>query len=1250
MGLLMPTRPPSSSSSKPRLSGRKNYGNTDWGRAWVEALERIDSNRLARGRTYANTKRVLSLSVNNGKVSARVMGSYGEAYEIRIQLQPFTAAEKTALYGLISRQASLAIDLATGQLPPALLDAMQQAKLQLLPKRWRDLTSRCSCPDSANPCKHLAAVYYLLANELDKDPFLLFQLKGVPAADLIQAAGLQGTSAQKRENALLARFVSRKETARPNPEEQAVLEGLTFVFPKRNLAPLWTLLPDRPSFFPEGNFKSFLAQLYQEVSAALAQADEAENDTTPVLARYPFQLEVRRDEYSPQHAFILKMGVPEPQSLASARRDILQALAPQASSRPNIHLIEDHLWSFGLPETRSKPAVCSAWVIEPLGRALDMFLRMPLSLGPESASESFWFLTRLAHAAFGMAIQGQFDPEVLYETPEAFQIRYLPARNTPEVQAALQVLAAAMPPDLCHFGMAFLPQEAVAELLGLLITHWVHQALKPWQDPAEHRLLRAFTEGRLFRPQGFTEKTMGPSLENWLERLHLAKGALALQLRLEERADAFRLAVDVLERQNPLALVPYADLFALPGKQKKLPKTVFGRPTAEVQTEAARQLTLLSRYLPELRGLVDSQGREAPILTLDRLAGVLTETAALLNVLGVGLILPKALRDLARPTLQVRGRLRTSQETGASLLNLHELLEFSYEVALGDEEVLSPQAFRRLVKQARGLVKVKDRYVLLDAEAAQRLLDKLNGPPPEATASPFDALYAATTEQLQGVALVRDAHLEALLARLTRETEDVVVPDTLHATLRPYQVRGFQWLAAHARNGLGACIADDMGLGKTLQVIALLLHHHHGSQTHETTPSLVVCPTTLLGNWAKECERFAPSLRVHLYHGSERQLPRQNVDVILTSYGVFRRDLKRFQTVDWRFFVIDEAQNIKNSDTAQTRAIKALKARHRIAMTGTPVENRLTELWNLFDFINPGYLSPLKQFKTEIAAPIEKYRDLQALDLLRKATAPFLLRRLKTDKALLPDLPDKLLFDEYCNLTAEQAAVYQNIVDAALQEIESSEGIRRKGLIFRLMTALKQLCNHPAHFANQPQARPELSGKSAKTLALLQAIFDSREKALIFTQYREMGTLLERMIASELGETPLFFHGGLSRPQRDAMVEAFQQEARHRLMIVSLKAGGTGLNLTAASHVLHYDLWWNPAVENQATDRVYRIGQTRKVVVHRLITLGTFEEKIDDMLKAKQELANLTISSGENWLTELSDGELQNLFRLTPVR
>ncbi len=571
---------------------------------------------------------------------------------------------------------------------------------------------------------------------------------------------------------------------------------------------------------------------------------------------------------------------------------------------------------------------------------------------------------------------------------------------------------------------------------------------------------------------------------------------------------------------------------------------------------------------------------------------------------------------------------------------MDEMLDFSWEIAIGDE-TLSGKEFIKLVKSAKGIVRFKDQYLLMNPEDVKGILEKINKPIPRL--SSLDVLRSAFTGEAGGFLFNPDEALKGILNEITN-IKEIDVPASLHAELRPYQERGFKWLYSNTVKGFGSCIADDMGLGKTIQVITLILKLKE--EKHLTRPALVICPTTLVGNWQKECGRFAPSLDLSVYHGTERSLSLKDKDMVITTYGMVRRDIKDFIDRKWGIIVIDEAQNIKNPDTDQTKAVKSLKADGYIAMSGTPVENRLTDLFSIFDFINRGYMGEREKFRREYAVPIEKYRDRERIERLKRATAPFLLRRLKTDKTIITDLPDKIIFDEYCYLTKGQAALYQQVVDMVMKEIEVSEGIERRGLIFKLITSLKQICNHPVHFSKKGEPLKELSGKSEKIIELIEKILSMKEKAIVFTQYKEMGDIMVDMVKNELNENLPFFHGGLQRKKRDKMVEDFQTNESIKLMAVSLKAGGTGLNLTAAANVIHYDLWWNPAVEAQATDRTYRIGQDKNVVVHRLITIGTFEEKIDEMIKAKKELADLTVTTGEQWITELSNKELKNIFSL----
>jgi SNF2 family DNA or RNA helicase len=454
--------------------------------------------------------------------------------------------------------------------------------------------------------------------------------------------------------------------------------------------------------------------------------------------------------------------------------------------------------------------------------------------------------------------------------------------------------------------------------------------------------------------------------------------------------------------------------------------------------------------------------------------------------------------------------------------------------------------------------------------------------------------------------------------------------------------------------GLGACLADDMGLGKTITAITLWLHQKANDQLDR--PALLVCPTSVVGNWRHELTRFAPDLRVFIHHGADRLSGEvftdavKETDVVLTSYALLTRDVETLKTIRWSSVTLDEAQNIKNAETKQAQAARVLEADFRMALTGTPVENRLTELWSILTFLNSGYLGSRESFRSQFSLPIERYRDAEAAARLKSLTAPLILRRLKTDPKIIDDLPEKFENKVFCSLTAEQATLYEAVVREEIEAIENAESaMDRRGAVLRMLIRLKQICNHPAQFLKEGHGQALLSGRSGKLSRLtdmLEEVNSTGDRALIFTQYAEMGTYLQSYLQEQSGGEVLFLHGGTPAKRREAMVQHFQSPNGPPLFILSLKAGGTGLNLTHANHVFHYDRWYNPAVENQATDRAFRIGQTRNVQVHKFICLGTLEERIDEMIQSKKNLAEQIIGEGEGWISEMSTDELRALVTL----
>lgn len=738
---------------------------------------------------------------------------------------------------------------------------------------------------------------------------------------------------------------------------------------------------------------------------------------------------------------------------------------------------------------------------------------------------------------------------------------------------------------------------------------------------------------------------LATTISDWLDEIYIGKYDISPVLNIAKVTDEdFVMTVTLkhkIEGSEP-EILPIDVLY----EDKK---TVFGKPTEFVTSIVEKQLNYAIKYYPELENLFDEDNDLQLKLNVNEVYKVMANTAYYLNKAGIELVLPDDFGNIVVPRASINARVKAGREAelqellnfGANSMNLHSMFEFDYKIAIGDEKI-SVEEFENLVKNSKGLVAYKNMYILVEEAEAKALIDKVKNPSTE-NLTRAELLHAALSGNIKDYEFDYDTAFANILKDLTK-IQEVTVPKTLKGSLRPYQEKGLRWLYTNTVKGFGTCIADDMGLGKTIQVISLILKLKEENRIKGQ--SLVVCPTTLLGNWVKELHGFAPSLNVSVYHGPDRKLD-EKADIIITTFAVLRIDIEEIKKKSWGLLVIDEAQNIKNPDTSQTLAVKSLKAEFKIAMTGTPVENRLTELWSIFDFINKGYLGSLREFQKRYAVPIEKFKQTNRAEKLKLSISPFVLRRLKTDKSVISDLPEKVVLDEYCYLSKTQAALYESTLNSIMGQIAEAQGINRRGMIFKLITALKQICNHPFQYKKSGEMTKDVSGKCDKFISVLDGILQNKEKSVVFTQYKEMGKILVPIVQNELSTTPLFFHGSLNTAQREAMLKQFQEDDESRIMILSLKAGGTGLNLTNATNVIHYDLWWNPAVEDQATDRTYRIGQKNNVMVHRLITLGTFEEKIDEMIKKKKELVNMAVFEGEKTITDLTDEEIYNIFTLS---
>jgi superfamily II DNA or RNA helicase len=847
------------------------------------------------------------------------------------------------------------------------------------------------------------------------------------------------------------------------------------------------------------------------------------------------------------------------------------------------------------------------------------------SRAPRFSAVGFW--AEAARFAVHLVARGRLLPGVSPAGFDAWRVGPLDAADADRLHA----LAAAMPPTA----------RAVPE-----------PGVEPAELPAAAPLLRAFLDAVadvLPRSAEAVEAAGAPvyaspephavaHLRDWADEVAAGVDAgVRLSLRVEADPDAtrFRAVVQLHALDDPTRVAELAAVWSGAA-------VGFG-PRARL--DALLAVRRAARFWDPLQQLL---GRAVPdVLDLDDgdVADLLGDAAARLAAAGVAVHWPRELRpQLTARAVAGRGSGPTPFTAAGDPLHL------DWELALRGDP-LTDEEMAELAASHRPVVRLRDEWVLVDPATRVRAADRTLGP-----VSPVTALGAALTGQVDDrgspVPVVATGWLQELKERISAPPAPLAPPDGLAATLRDYQLQGLGWLDRMTSLGLGACLADDMGLGKTITLIALHLRRRAAGSNalpgENTAGTLVVCPASLLGNWEREITRFAPGVPVDRYHGSGRALP-EHAGFVLTTYATMRLDADALAAHRWGLVVADEAQHVKNPASSTALALRRIPAAARVALTGTPVENDLVELWSILDWATPGLLGPLAQFRARWADPIAERSadggDPALAERFARLIAPFLLRRRKSDPGIAPELPRKTETDHPVGLTREQAGLYEAVVAETMDRIARADGMARRGLVLALLTALKQICDHPALYAKEPD--PVIAGRSGK-LELLDELLDTilaeDGAALVFTQYVAMGRLLERHLRTR-GAPVQFLHGGTPVPEREAMVDRFQR-GEAAVFLLSLRAAGTGLNLTRADHVVHFDRWWNPAVEEQATDRAYRIGQTRPVQVHRLISEGTVEDRIATLLASKRALADSVLAGGEAGLTELTDTELADLVAL----
>lgn len=877
------------------------------------------------------------------------------------------------------------------------------------------------------------------------------------------------------------------------------------------------------------------------------------------------------------------------------------------------------------------------------------------------------------------------------ESPGRATARWRPVTTGPDA-IARHALIAAMPPVVrCEQqgepGLAVLtgpggqnPEELLDDCLSALTDRAVRDRLGRADSPVD-----------LVPPRRGRSPARPPAVEAWLKALTAPDGSFeaeSSELRALHRAVVpwdeiaveqlgparvtFRLTVEET-LDDPADPDPYApdetwrlefllrsssDPSLLVGAEQVwgAPEAV-GRWIEQPQDILLAELARASVLYPELAEALREARPTELVLDTEGAYNFLSATANRLDQAGFGVLLPSWWGSSREGRLGLAVSTSSSSADGVVAsggLGKEQLATFDWRLAVGDT-VLTEDEITDLVAAKAPLVRLRGKWVVVDADRLRRGLEFLRAQP-AGPADPAELLAVMTGQDdaevpLPVVSVQADGWVGELLSGTSDRTlRPVDPPDGLRAQLRPYQQRGLSWLAFLSSLRLGACLADDMGLGKTVQLLALETRDREAEANHP--PSLLLCPMSLVGNWQREAAKFAPGLRVYAHHGAGRPHGAEladrvaQADLVVTTYSTGTRDIEELAATTWHRVILDEAQLIKNSRSGASRAVRRIPAGHRIALTGTPMENRLAELWSIMDFLNPGMLGPADRFRQRYAIPVERYGDTEAARKLRRVTTPYLLRRLKTDSDIIDELPEKIEIIQDYRLTSEQASLYRTVVDDMLEKIEGSDGIQRRGSVLAAMTKLKQVCNHPAQLLHDGSPIGRRSGKIIRLEEVLAELLAEGDRALCFTQFTEFAEMLVPHLSARFDQEVLYLHGGTPKKRRDEMVARFQSGDGPSIFLLSLKAGGTGLTLTEANHVLHLDRWWNPAVENQATDRAFRIGQRRNVQVRKFVCAGTLEERIDQMIATKRELADLVISDGESWLTELSTESLRELFEL----
>ena len=1171
----------------------KSLSRTWWGDEWLKSMEFVFWDHVvSAGKKLVINDGVKDLKIEGNTVSAKIKGVHKSYYEAIIGFEDFKQEDIDVIMQTINENPFILSALLNHELPKDLYYKLLDKDINVFPFSFSNLTTYCSCDEWVDFCKHKVALICYLALEIDKDPFLLFKLQG---CDLLKKLNFtEDINEIKNCNELLS--IDDNLDVEVGPVDFSKIPDLS--------NEIFFLLKDNPIFFHE-NFKTILNRIYKALPRFMKKdVDKYTRKTKDKKYNARVNLNGRMTKF-------------------------------KGSSVDYIPWLDDYFlkrWKMPNNWSEFKFDLNQDYTISQI--TINSLSRLDKEFPNETLFDFFTELSESRITKFNLDIQFlnliyRFSLEIikkqafipqLFKSEENYCVRWIPAIFDKDISSIIDKIAFKSQPDLITFcGEQLSRRSQVIVLSSLFIKGFINIFLK---NNSTKSLQSNLDEDifKLFFFEGLSKSNQSDitSVNQWLSKFNINIVNHDLYFVVEEIEDSFSLNIKVND-----------DL-------KEITDVIYTTENDDLKKQLLKDLSLINEIYPKFKDSFEKNYQL--ILDIEEFSEFFQNTLPLFEIMGLNVILPKSVNNVFKPTISLN--IYSTQNVN-SYISLDDITDFDWKVQIGNYEC-SLEEFEEISREMSGFVKFAEDYVLLDKDEVEDLINRMKNLPDQLNNQELiKAMLAGEYMQAQ---VNMDNNLENLVSNYFNY-DNITVPGSVNAQLRPYQEVGFSWLVQNMETGFGSILADDMGLGKTLEVLTTIQYFADGGYL-ENEKVLIVGPTGLLSNWQKEIEKFTPNLKSYMYYGDHRYFPNEDYDIYLTSYGVIRNEVENFKNKKWFLLIVDEAQNLKNPQAKQTKAIKSIKSKHKIAVSGTPIENRLSDYWSIFDFINKGYLTNLKTFKKHYIVPIERERNMEVLEDFKKITRPFILRRLKSDSNIIADLPDKIINDVYCDLTPKQVALYKKTVDMAIDSIENEEGIQRKGLVLKLINSLKQICNHPAQFTKKDKYSINESGKLKTLISTLENIFESNEKVLIFTQYQQMGEIIKDAIYKAFSKEAFFLHGSISRSNRDKIIEEFQSSNQSQALIITLKTGGTGLNLTAANNVIHYDLWWNPAVENQATDRAYRIGQTENVMVYRFITYGTFEEKINEVISDKKELANQAVGSGETFITELNDEDLKELMML----